>query len=184
LGVDEKTVRNDAAENSAPTAEKAINNNGAKISSAEKSAPTLSGAAAAKAVERVETKKEQKAKGKEECAAAKQSVPPNLPLISERFSLMHADIREAEIAHNSIGGVVGETFVVFGKITGIAKLTQKYRLEIGGRPSVAMPAGAVLREWGRCGDVGVFLWWGGCVYRVDLQASNRLHEIAASFRAR
>jgi len=52
LGVDEKTLRNDGAEKSAPAANKSNNDSASNGADAEKSAPEISGAEAAKIVQR------------------------------------------------------------------------------------------------------------------------------------
>jgi hypothetical protein len=68
LGIDEKTVRNDAAENSAGTVKKANKNNEAKAPSADNSAPVITGAVAAKLLQRKERVEEQR----EESARARR----------------------------------------------------------------------------------------------------------------
>jgi hypothetical protein len=66
LGADEKTVRRDAAANAAPADKKPSNAKGQKAASAANAAPTLTGAAAAKAVEKVEAKEERQAAKEEQ----------------------------------------------------------------------------------------------------------------------
>ncbi len=69
LAVDETTVRRDNATNVAPDDKNVSKTKGPEASPATNVAPTLSGAAAAKAVERAETKEERKAEKEKKIAA-------------------------------------------------------------------------------------------------------------------